>query len=369
MRAADAAPARRFAGGPLYAMNDGVLVSVVIPVFNGEATVARAIESALGQRFDGAFEVIVVNDGSTDATADVLRAFGDRIRVIEQDNRGVSAARNAAIRAARGGLIALLDADDYWFPLMLAHAVPVFERDPACVLEFGDGVLIDGAGRTVDALFVPADQRHAPALDEMLRTVWHIRTNTVVIRRSALEQIGGFPEDFPPHSQGGEDSIAFLRARELGHFVFVPERLGAVQLSTLEEVVAKRLGTLAAAQTRADLATRMRECVAGNAVFARLIRERYGARGEQLVREAIAAQAGMLVSLGLGAMHSGDRRLARRCYLMALDYARFDLRIYARLAWTLVPGAIANPILSRIPSRARRALAGPPYHQLESHAS
>jgi len=90
-------------------------VSVVIPVYNGEAYVADAVESALAQTLPPR-EVIVVNDGSTDRTQSILAAFGSRIRVISQPNRGLSAARNTGILAARGQWIGLLDADDTWRP-------------------------------------------------------------------------------------------------------------------------------------------------------------------------------------------------------------------------------------------------------------
>ena len=92
------------------------------------------------QRFDGGFEVIVVNDGSIDGTRAVLEKFGDRIRVIEQENRGVSAARNAGIMAAAGEYIALLDGDDTWTEDKLEKTVPVLEGNLKCVAVFTDGI-------------------------------------------------------------------------------------------------------------------------------------------------------------------------------------------------------------------------------------
>ena len=89
-------------------------VSVIVPTYNNEATIAVALESIFAQRFQGGFEVIVVNDGSTDGTRAVLKEYGDRIRVVDQQNAGVAAARNTGIRAASGEYIALLDGDDTW---------------------------------------------------------------------------------------------------------------------------------------------------------------------------------------------------------------------------------------------------------------
>src|SRR6266478_6345758 len=77
-------------------------VSAIIAVYNGAATVAQAIDSVLAQTF-GDLDLIVVNDGSTDGTPAVLKSYGDRIRVVDQPNRGVAAARNAGVGAPRGG--------------------------------------------------------------------------------------------------------------------------------------------------------------------------------------------------------------------------------------------------------------------------
>ncbi len=91
------------------------LCSVIVPAFNVQAFIVEAVESALSQTY-AELEVIVVNDGSTDETARVLEPFRDRITYVEQPNRGLGAARNRALREARGELIALLDGDDVMFP-------------------------------------------------------------------------------------------------------------------------------------------------------------------------------------------------------------------------------------------------------------
>lgn len=89
------------------------ILSVVIPVYNGETYIRAAVESVIRQG-DVSLEIIVVNDGSTDATQDVLASFGERVQVIQQENYGPSAARNVGIRQACGDYIGLLDADDLW---------------------------------------------------------------------------------------------------------------------------------------------------------------------------------------------------------------------------------------------------------------
>src|SRR5437879_5592132 len=123
-------------------------VSVVIPVFNGAATVQEAIDSALDQRFHD-FEVIVVNDGCTDDTANVLDQFAGRIRLINQLNRGPACARNAAAKIAHGEYLAFLDADDKWKPDMLAQTVAALEANPDCVLAYCNLELIESTGQSL----------------------------------------------------------------------------------------------------------------------------------------------------------------------------------------------------------------------------
>jgi len=96
------------------------LVSVIIPTYNRAHCVGEAVQSVLNQTYQF-FELIVVDDGSTDNTLEVLRAFGDRVRVVSQTNSGVSAARNLGMRTAIGKYLAFLDSDDIWLPEKLEH--------------------------------------------------------------------------------------------------------------------------------------------------------------------------------------------------------------------------------------------------------
>ena len=109
------------------------IVSVIIPTFNRSAMVREAVESVLSQTFDG-FELIVVDDGSTDGTTDALRPLAGAIRLIRQENRGVSAARNRGVAAARGALLAFLDSDDLWLPEKLAVQMSYMSTFPGAAV-------------------------------------------------------------------------------------------------------------------------------------------------------------------------------------------------------------------------------------------
>ena len=105
-------------------------VSVVIPLCNKESYIRRALNSIVNQSFQD-FEVIIVDDGSTDKGAEVVRGFDDpRIRLIQQENSGTFTARNRGIKAARGDLIAFLDADDEWKPEHLEVLLRLQEKYP-----------------------------------------------------------------------------------------------------------------------------------------------------------------------------------------------------------------------------------------------
>src|SRR2546428_4652348 len=104
-------------------------VRVVIPIYNGERYLREALESVFAQTYRD-YEVICVNDGSTDGSPAVLREYGTRVTVVQQANAGQGAARNTGARHAAGRYIAFLDQDDRWYPHKLEHQVAVLEAGP-----------------------------------------------------------------------------------------------------------------------------------------------------------------------------------------------------------------------------------------------
>jgi glycosyltransferase involved in cell wall biosynthesis len=190
-----------------------LLVSVVIPAYNAEPYIAQTIESVLAQTYPRV-EVIVADDGSTDGTRQCVRAFGARVRYLRHPNSGGAARpRNLGISAARGDLIAFVDADDLMLPGRIAAAVGVLEarRDAALVLtnfqNFDDRALqpIDHFQtcrglRTVmrerglggEAFVLPADVSAELLLSE------NFGSSAPIVRRRAIEAVGGYDETTPP---------------------------------------------------------------------------------------------------------------------------------------------------------------------------
>jgi glycosyltransferase involved in cell wall biosynthesis len=120
-------------------------VSVVITTFNQAAYIGDTIRSALQQSFTD-LEIVVVDDGSVDDTPEVVAQFGRDVRYIRQENRGVAGARNRAVEATRGELVAFLDSDDLWEPGKLARQVECHDRFPGAALIAGDVLQFDGTG-------------------------------------------------------------------------------------------------------------------------------------------------------------------------------------------------------------------------------
>src|SRR5713101_9096613 len=112
-----------------------IRISVLIPAYNAAPYLKEAIESALSQSY-APHEIIVVDDGSTDGTADIARSFGSQVRLLQHANRGVAASRNRGIEEATGDWIALLDADDLFLPDKLLLQVRAVDHNPSALLVY-----------------------------------------------------------------------------------------------------------------------------------------------------------------------------------------------------------------------------------------
>jgi glycosyltransferase involved in cell wall biosynthesis len=307
-------------------------ITVVIPVFNSARTVEETIDSALAQTF-GDFEIVAVDDGSTDTSAAVLAQYASRIRIVSQPNRGLSAARNAGVKAGQGELLAFLDADDAWQPDYLARMADALDKDPGCVLAYADLRIVDSEGRELSAAIEDARIGRPPELREMFERLWPIMPSAVVMRRAAFERIGGFPEQF--RGLGYEDVYMWMRARELGRFAYVAEPLVRWRFSLFPEPL-KRGG-------------KEREAAA---LFLGMVRERWGVDADALVRARERAPRSILGYIGLRALGDGDRTTARRAFARALRYDPLRVKNYLRYARTFLPAPMARALSGR--SRTER---------------
>lgn len=189
------------------------MISIVIPLYNKQHSVCSALQSVFRQTFDD-YEVIVIDDGSTDASAQMVRDnFSDsRLRIISLQNAGVSAARNRGIAEAKGEYVAFLDADDKWKPDYLATQMVLAEKYPHCTVfavnyefqnkkgEISPTIIrklpFSGADGVLTNYFEVAACSHPP--------LW---TSAVIVHKEAIQSIGGFPVGI----KSGEDLLTWAR--------------------------------------------------------------------------------------------------------------------------------------------------------------
>ena len=287
-------------------------VSVVIPVYNGARTIGRALESVFAQTFRD-FEIIVVNDGSTDDTASVLAGYGDRIQVVSQSNRGVSAARNAGLRVSVGEYLVFLDDDDEWMPEMLARCTAVLDEDPDCVLVYTGVLKVDLTGMPTPDQEPLTGGVESPTIAQALARPWTIVPSQFLVRRSVLERTNGFDERL-----GGPEDIYFLlQAREQGYFRSIPELLVRKATRPLYPKALKR-------EPACDL-------------LVRLVRERYGASADGFIREFRRARMKVMKHTARLLMEEGRPRDARRCLARVIYYQPASLKAYRRYLKTFLP--------------------------------
>ena len=166
-------------------------ISVIIPAYNYARYLREAIDSVFAQTYP-ALELIVVDDGSTDATPEVLAAYGNRLRAIRQRNGGVSAARNAGISAARGEYLAFLDADDLWHPRKLEAQMARFESDPSLGLVYCGAESFNSEGQTTQVWREGMQGRVAIHMLRFDRNAMAAPGCNIVVPKRVAEEIGGF---------------------------------------------------------------------------------------------------------------------------------------------------------------------------------
>lgn len=174
------------------------LVSVIIPAYNAQGFLARAIRSVREQTFTD-FEIVVVDDGSTDGTGETAQGF-DGVRYVLQPHLGEAATRNRGLDEAAGEFVAFLDADDEWLPQKLAHQLK-FMKSLESSFSYTDSYLVrDGRRQRYSALARPRQGQILEALiDDWLEQAF-ITNNTVVAARALLQSVGGFERGLPTAS-------------------------------------------------------------------------------------------------------------------------------------------------------------------------
>lgn len=216
------------------------MISVVIPLYNKEKQIAKTLQTVLNQTYQN-FEIVIVNDGSTDGSVDEVKKFlNPRIRLINQKNGGVSAARNRGIEEAKGEYIAFLDADDIWAKDHLESLNILIKHFPSSKAratnynflnkgKYKDIILnslsFDGFEGVLDNYFEVASNSNPP--------IW---SSAVCVDKDLLKLIGGFPEGIT----SGEDLLTWARIALLTNFAFTKRVTATFNLGDVDSAVARR---------------------------------------------------------------------------------------------------------------------------------
>jgi glycosyltransferase involved in cell wall biosynthesis len=194
-------------------------VSVVIPVFNGERYLREAMQSVFAQTYQD-YEVVCIDDGSTDASSAVLRHYGDRIILKRQANAGQGSARNEGVRNAAGGYVAFLDQDDRWYPHKLDAQMDAALAHPDAVLVYCNSDRMDRDGHVLRS-GVTLEERPRAATSPLGRLLGCelILPSSMLVRRDVFLKVGGFD----PELRGFEDFDLCARLHRHGRFVFLDQ--------------------------------------------------------------------------------------------------------------------------------------------------
>lgn len=194
-------------------MNDNsLLISVIIPVYNGERYLRQAIAGALGQQYRP-LEIIVVDDGSLDGTAVVAASFGEAVHYVYQPNAGPGAARNRGVALAKGALFAFLDADDWWHPAKLERQMARLAQEPTLGYLLCHMQVVQEADAQWPVTLNQAHYQNEPPC--------HL-PSALLVRRDIFAQVGSFDERY----RYSDDTDWFLRAKDAGiPMAMVPEVL------------------------------------------------------------------------------------------------------------------------------------------------
>jgi glycosyltransferase involved in cell wall biosynthesis len=311
-------------------------VSVVIPVFNRPVAIRRAIDSVLQQTWQD-FEILIVDDASTDQTASVVAEIADpRIRLIRHAHRrGGSAARNSGIQEARAPYVAFLDSDDEWMPSKLRRQLELFETadDSVGLVYTGlQRILPDGMASTR----IP--QRYRNLNRQLLVENVVGGASVGMVRRDVLRQIGGFDEDLPSK----QDVDMWLRISQRFSADFVPDPLVRVWQSDGDRIT-----------------TNVDNLIRGRQIF-------FQKHREQLISEGVAYL--WLRQLGwIYHRYRGDLHTARSLYVESIRARPVAPLTYALLVAACVPTQWMSGAVRFKNRIARRVGADPHVWSLETH--
>lgn len=291
------------------------IVSVIIPAYNAARWIAETIDSVLVQTFRD-FEVIVVDDGSTDETPEIVAKYGNSVRHVRKENGGESSARNAGVRAAHGKYVAFVDADDLWLPEKIELQMKLFTKCPDLAWAYCDALVFDG--QTNQVLWKISDTTK-PYEGDILRPLLldnFIGSPTPIIRRDVFDVAGYFDES--PLIRIGPDWDMWLRIAAKHAIGYVAQPLAKYRWHS-----SSMTGTTGPQYT---FESKLR--VIENAV-AREPKRLADLRGRAI--------ANLCTIMGKWMVKRNEDAKAREMFIRAIRYYPYDIRILAYWLATFLP--------------------------------
>jgi len=290
-------------------------VSIIVPVYNSLTMLPAALETVFNQTFQD-FELILVDDGSTAGSSELLKTYESRARVLTKKNGGASSARNVGIQIARGEFVAFLDADDLWDSKKLELQVAAFREKPETGVCFTECLYFDSE-KEWEANFGRHDNMEGMIFDLILREHF-ISTTTVMIRRDCLTDIGLFDETLT----GCEDYNLFLRLAEKYPYRFLAQPLAKLRCHD------------------GNLSNNLPQMCRDEVANLDKIAELYPERG--IPKNLLKSQ----IYFRFGQYHfdANDFRLAKNCFRNAIRFKPTKVSAYIYLTLALLPAFIRNPL-------------------------
>ena len=302
-------------------------VSVIIPTYNSARFISSAVSSVLGQSYKD-YEIIIVDDGSADATREVTAKFGNKVLYLYQSNAGPAAARNLGLSRATGEFVAYLDADDLWYPQKLEKQVAFLSAHKSYGIVHSDIDVIDENDRVIQPRFNQQTGRTVPAgyCTMQLLHESHVQTLTVMARRVWVDKVGRFDERL----KGTEDYLQWILVSMEGAAVgYVDESLAMYR------------------RTNGSISSSSRwMCGEFIKMFEILLKEkdlafRYGTEAVDIVRYRLLCLGRELAYFERS---EGMREIARRRLFSLIKSWPLRVDLYVELLKACVPAGVASKI-------------------------
>ena len=210
------------------------LISIIVPTFNRSHFLSTTLNSILNQKYQN-FELIVVDDGSTDNTPEILKKYNNKLTIIRQENKGVSSARNLGITKAKGEYIAFCDSDDLWLPQKLNHQIKFFKTNPQAILCYTGEIWLRNGVRVNQCKH---HKKSTGWLFEKCLKLCIVSPSSVMMHNTFFKNIGTFDETLP----ACEDYDLWLRGALKYKYYFIEKPLIQKQGGHIDQLSRKYWG-------------------------------------------------------------------------------------------------------------------------------